>query len=410
MSLAGQNQVRHMYVGSDSVARADIATLRGSGAAGELLVLSADGGAVAAGKDFKFYHKTADGIVSSDIIKASNVSYSHSLDYAAKTFKAATIAALATPVVGELHTLELVIRGYGSLSVENEYVKKGFYKVITSDTQESIVDGLITSLNRNFSREVGADASSNPTFSFNKGYGTQTIDVDTAPTADASLTVTIGGNVIVVPVLNADTDIQAAVKIASAIDAVDGYSVPVPSTSVLTITAAESDQLITFSAGTTGVTVTIAGVATSASLIITEKEQPDFNKDKRTRKQTDFLVNFVADTQPTYISAGGFPGVGTSQQVQEMEFYLMGERGDFYRDAGYPHNLDQVYHAIAGTHYNLIEIGYFDEGRDEAKKSKKQVTLAIPFVNLAGNTNINLIIADLNTILGAGSLDALATS
>lgn len=321
MGLAGQNQVRHIYVGNDSVARADIATLRGSGAAGELLVLSADGGAVAAGKDFKFYHKTADGIVSSDIIKAANVISAKSLDYDAKTLLVATSSTLVSPVAGQLVTAEIVIKGFGSYSVEDEYVKKGFYKVITGDDQEAVVDGLITSLNRNFSREVGADATSNPTLAFSK-----------------------------------------------------------------------------------------VGATTLATLVVTEKEQPDFDKDKRTRKQTEFSVNISGlTTAPSITYTGGFPGVGTSQQLQDMEFYLMGERGDFYRGAGYPHNFDQAYQAVAGTNYNLIEIAYFDEGRDEAKKSKKQVTIAIPFVNLAGNANINLIIADLNTIaLASGTVELLA--
>ena len=57
-----------------------------------------------------------------------------------------------------------------------------------------------------------------------------------------------------------------------------------------------------------------------------------------------------------------------------------------------------------------IEIGYWEEGRDEAKKSNKQLTLAMPFTNLAGNSTINDLISDLNTALGAGSVDALPTS
>ena len=322
MGLAGQNQVRHMYVGNTSVARANIAALRASGAAGELLALSADGGAVAAGKDFKFYLKTSDGIVSSDIIKASNVVSAKSLGYRAKTLGVATSSTLVAPVAGQLVTVEIVISGFGSLSVEDEYVKKGFYKVVTGDDQEDVVDGLITSLNRNFSREPDATASSNPIFTFSK-----------------------------------------------------------------------------------------TGSTTTAVLVITEKAQADFDKDKRTRKQTHFNVNISGlSTAPVITKTGGFPGVGTSEQVQDMEFYLMGERGDFYRGAGYPHNFDQSYQAVAGTNYNLIEIAYFDEGRDEAKKSKKQVTLAIPFVNLAGNTNINLIIANLNTILGASTVAALPVS
>jgi hypothetical protein len=319
MGLAGQNQVRHIYVANDAIAGTDIATFRSGAAVGDLMTLSADGSAPAAGEPFKFYLKTASGIVSSDTIKPGNILSGKTLDYSAKVVKVATISALPTPVAGQLVAVSIIIQGFGSLSVEDEYVKKAFYKVVTGDNQEAVVDGLITSLNRNFAREVGANATSNPTFTFSK-----------------------------------------------------------------------------------------TGSTTTAALVITEKAQPDFDKDKRTRKQTQFTVNISGLTSvPTIAYTGGFAGVGTSEQVQDMEFYLMGERGDFYRGAGYPHNFDQAYQAVAGTNYNLIEFAYFDEGRDEAKKSKKQITLAVPFVNLAGNANVNLIVTDVNTA-APGTLAALA--
>jgi len=321
MGLAGQNQVRHMYVAADALdgTSSDIATFRAGASVGDLICLSADGTPTAAGEPFKFFLKTADGIVSSDTIKPGNILSAKALDYAAQTLKAGTISSLPTPAAGQLITTEIIISGFGSYSVEDEYVKKGFYKVGTGDDQEAVVDGLIASLNRNFSREPGADATSNPIFTFSK-----------------------------------------------------------------------------------------TGSTTTAALVITEKAQDDFDKNKRTRKQTQFTVNMSGLTSvPTIAYIGGYAGVGTSEQVQEMEFYLMGERGDFYRGAGYPHNFDQAYQAVAGTNYNLIELAYFDEGRDEAKKSKKQLTLAIPFVNLAGNANVNLVVADVN-VAAPSALTALA--
>ena len=94
-----------------------------------------------------------------------------------------------------------------------------------------------------------------------------------------------------------------------------------------------------------------------------------------------------------------------------MERFLLGERGDTYRESGYPFNIvGPGLNSSASSSYNLVEISYFDEGRDEAKKSKKQLTVALPFTNLAGNSKINAVIADLNTILGASTVDVLATS
>ena len=64
MGLAGQNQVRHMYVGTPDVA--DLAALK-AGSANSLVFLSSDSTAVGAGKDFKLFQKDALGnIISSD--------------------------------------------------------------------------------------------------------------------------------------------------------------------------------------------------------------------------------------------------------------------------------------------------------------------------------------------------------
>jgi hypothetical protein len=85
----------------------------------------------------------------------------------------------------------------------------------------------------------------------------------------------------------------------------------------------------------------------------------------------------------------------------------LGERGDTYRESGYPHNLvGPALVATASGSYDIIEISYFDEGRDEAKKSKKSLTIALPTAAVP-NANVNGVIADLNTILGAGSVDTI---
>ena len=76
---------------------------------------------------------------------------------------------------------------------------------------------------------------------------------------------------------------------------------------------------------------------------------------------------------------------------------MKGERNDFYREAGSPHNLENSYEVSSTGTYDLVEIAYFDEGRDEAKKSKKQITLAFP---VSARTNANLLVDDLETATG----------
>jgi hypothetical protein len=199
-----------------------------------------------------------------------------------------------------VYSVKIEIQGHGSLSQEDTYLKQASYKAVAGNNQESIVDGLISSLNANFSREIGATASSNPAFTFAK-----------------------------------------------------------------------------------------TGSGSTSALVITEKPVSNFDANTLTRKQIDFRVNCTATTTPTIVNVAGNPGVGTGMQVAENEFYLKGERNDYMRGAGYPHNLKNVYLADATASYNTIEIGFYEEGRDEAKKSKKSITINVPFTNLAGNSVIN---------------------
>ena len=323
MGLAGQNQVRQMYVGQAPASTVtSMATLKSAGVAHDMVLLSADGSAVAAGGDFKLFVKDGLGnITASDTIKAANVLDVRSVAYTAPVLKSYSIADLAG-ATNEILTVSIEIEGHGSLSPEDTYVKKGFYKVASGDDAEAIVDGLILSLDRNFSREVGATASSNPAFTFSK-----------------------------------------------------------------------------------------TGSGSSAALVVTAKLQASgFDGNKRTKIYDDFIVNVSADTQPAITLTQGSKGVGTGYQVMEMEYYLLGERGDTYREMGYPHNIvgPGLVSTAAGT-YDLVEINYYDEGRDEAKKSRKTLTIALPTAAVP-NANVNGVIGDLNTILGAGSVATIKAS
>ena len=105
MGLAGQNQVRHMYVGVASAA--DYADVKAASAGSNVIVIAgADGQDVSAGADFKLFQKDALGnVISSDTIKADNVLHVEAVSYDAPQNKAVTISAL-TVDVNTLYTLE----------------------------------------------------------------------------------------------------------------------------------------------------------------------------------------------------------------------------------------------------------------------------------------------------------------
>lgn len=329
MALAGQNQVRQLYVGLAYPGHANVQALKG-GTNGDLAVLSADGTAVGADKKFVFLKKNNKGsVVTSDIVNPKNLISAKSVPYAAPVLGTATVSGI-TANANSLYTVEITIRQFGSYSPENEYVKKAFYQSKTGDTAENIVDGLVKSLARNFRREE--------------------------PTTNATFAYTSAGAVV----------------------------------------TQEPDNLYFTFAKT--------GTGASAALVITEKATWNdnyFDADKRTRENIDFSVNASFTTLPTIANTASKVGVGTGKQVAAMEHYLRGERGDYMRQMGYPHNLDTQYDAVLTGTYNAVEIAYFDEGRDEAKKSKKGITV---YMDDAQKAQMNTMIGNLNTALGAGTI------
>lgn len=320
MALSAQQQVRHLYV-AESVSGAAASSAVDTDK--EVGIASANGLAPAAGVDFKVYSQSEGGSIASPIVKADKVSYAKSVQYVAPTLGVATVATLAAPVAGTLYSVSVTITGYGSLSPEDEYVKKAFYQAVTGDDQEAVVDGLILALNRNFSREVGSNATYNPYFAFSK-----------------------------------------------------------------------------------------TGSAASAQLVITERADWTAKYWKVGKKDTLTLPFHVHVTTSIgeAVTAAIVPsseGIGQGKQIASMEWYLKGERNDFYREAGYPHNFDNTYDSDKAANYNIVEIGYYQEGRDEAKKSLSQITIACKTTGLANNTETNKLVTDLNTILGAGTVAAL---
>lgn len=438
MALAGQNQVRQFYLGAAYPGHTTVAALK-AGTNGDLALLSQNGTAIGAGKPFVILHKNNKGtVLTSDVVKPSQMLYSRSRAYAAQVLGLVTVSGI-TATVNDLFTVEIAIKEMGSYSVEDEYIKKAFYKVVTGNTAESVVDGLVQSLARNFKREEPTlntttpyilsgggtvQLADNPYFWFYKGFtdGTAevgTITVTAAPTVAGTASVAINGVTIPISMTASGSTTTAAAEIAYAINLNDPWHTATSAAAVVTVTAiikrVEVD-MASFSAGTaTSAAATlattvpgVAGTAANAVLVIREKNQwvgMTYQAGKRTRTTMPFTVNVKADVLPTLTVVAQKPAVNSGYDIADMEWYLKGERNDYMREMGYPHNFTNTYDATYSNTYNTVELGYFEIGRDEAKQSKKAITIAMP---VSAKTQMNTMITNLNTILGAGSITALA--
>lgn len=437
MALAGQNSVRQFYLGLAYPGYTTVAALK-AGANGDLALLSSNGTAIAAGKPFVFLHKSNKGIVvTSDTVKPSQMLYSRSRAFSAKVLGKYSATAI-TPVVGDLYTVEIAIKEMGSYSSEDEYIKKGFYKCITGNTAENIVDGLVQSLARNFSREEpdmstfttytlagGATIQipENPYFLFAKDYSdavaeVSTITVTAGATVAGNASVVLNGVTVQLP-LSINTTAGNAAEIAATINTLATHTATVAG-SVVTITAVakgvQSDITGYSAGGATSSAATVAvstqgvnGTAANATLLVLERNtwvDMTYVRGKMTRTYMSWTGNFKCTTAalPTTTFTASKPSINSGYDIADMEWYLKGERNDFMREMGYPYNFTNTYSADITNTYNTVELGYYEIGRDEAKQSKKSICIAMP---VSQKTAMNTLITNLNTILGAGSINAL---
>lgn len=149
--------------------------------------------------------------------------------------------------------------------------------------------------------------------------------------------------------------------------------------------------------------VTVAG----AVITITSIDQP-FVLGKKAGEQLVYNIQGanIQDGVDEYIPftitkvAGYNPGTGTGREVANMEWFYQGERGDIYRGMGYPYNFEDKYMADPTATYNMVELGWFYAGENEAvQHSNKQITLAVP--EAPGTFAVtNALIGKINTALG----------
>lgn len=71
--------------------------------------------------------------------------------------------------------------------------------------------------------------------------------------------------------------------------------------------------------------------------------------------------------------------IDNGKKIADLEWFLMGERADQYRGAGYPHNLETTYLVDPAKKYDVIDLHYAYQGPSEdVEKSQKDITIVIP--------------------------------
>ena len=87
--------------------------------------------------------------------------------------------------------------------------------------------------------------------------------------------------------------------------------------------------------------------------------------------------------------------VGNGKNIADLEYFCMGERGDQYRNIGWPNVIETTYLVDPETDYSVLDIHYAYVGSNEGvQKSERDITL------VGSKADINTVIEDINTAAG----------
>lgn len=88
--------------------------------------------------------------------------------------------------------------------------------------------------------------------------------------------------------------------------------------------------------------------------------------------------------------------IGNGKTIADLEYFCMGERGDMYRQIGWPHNIPTTYLVDPTKTYCIFDIHYAYVGSNESvQKSEKTITIVC-----ADKAELNKVITAFNTATG----------
>lgn len=111
------------------------------------------------------------------------------------------------------------------------------------------------------------------------------------------------------------------------------------------------------------------------------------------------ISNVPSSETPSVITNG--------KKTADLEWFAMRNRGDIYRQVGYPNNITTQYMVDPSKTYHYINIHYASKGDNvDIQEQEKDCTLIIE-VGTVSTANINKLISDINALTGATASDSL---
>lgn len=227
------------------------------------------------------------------------------------------------PIVGQDYILNLYIRQYVGMSDTDVYIKQGVVRGLANMTDVQFYEALACSLFLNFKRELY------PLLKFS-----------------------IGGKEV--------TDVKR--------DKVTGKLTPCERN--------EQGELVAIAATADGVTITEAEQEWRLGVKSQTPVYFDVASTTVYYMGDEAIWGNVEDTTPEKADMNETNSYGNGRTIADLEYFCHGERGDIYRQIGWPHNIDTAYMVDPTKEYYTVTIHYyFVDGGESPQKSEKDITL-----------------------------------
>ena len=354
MGIYATNQNRHMYVAKNGYS-ATVSEASNVGTIGGVKVIG-----LGNDKELVFNYKGADSTMTSDRIPLKNLSYVKAVKAAEMVVPLKVVEVTlnadylvnSKPVSGQDYVLGIDFRQWIGGSDKFTYHKSGVVHATGTMTASDFYKKMVESLNLNFSRELGATKQSNPYLTF---------AVDNTTTA---------------------TKIIITEK-------VQPWSL-----------GTESQERVLFDVVPT--TIYTGGEDVEWG-VVTDATPAKYVAKGGGGADADDLV-------PNSALVAGTNAIGNGVKIADMEYFFMGERGDQYRNVGWPNVIQTTYLADATQQYNLVEFHFAFTGEGvNSYRSEKDITIAFPGgTDGTTYTAANQFIGAVNEAVGENILTTLA--
>lgn len=100
------------------------------------------------------------------------------------------------------------------------------------------------------------------------------------------------------------------------------------------------------------------------------------------------------------VTTAKYGTLDNGKEIADLEYFCMGDRGDVYRNIGWPQVINTKYLVDPSVPYDVVDIHYFYVGNNEnPQKSEKDITIVVPNADGA-STLTDQIIQAINTATG----------